>query len=157
MKKHFLLFGLLIMLISPAQRLSAGTSPTITIIGVKIAFSTHAYWDGVTQSCLPRPHGWCLHIQIDAPAPTPQGVIQGEVSSSSTGVVTVSFKTKSGIDPATFSKYFTDGKFFLDGGATMSEDLAKQLGLSAKCTIPEGIYGYVISGDTVTITFKGLK
>jgi hypothetical protein len=157
MKKLFLFSGFLIMMMMPALKLSAGTTPSISLIGIKITISTHAYWDGATQSCMPRPHGWCLHIQIDAPSTVPEGIIQGEVSSPSSGGLSLSFNTKSGIDAATFTKYFADGKFFLDGGATMSEELAKRLGVSPKCVIPEGTYSYMISADTVTVIFKGLK
>ena len=154
MKKITFLSGLFLLIVISGLKTMAETPSSTSLLGITISFSTHAYWDGTTKSCLPRAHGWCLHFEIQAPATVPQGVIYGEISNNAVAGLTLTFSKKSGINPETFSSLFRDGMFQLEGSGTVSDDVLKKLGLSPLYVIPEGAYNYKESGDTVTISFK---
>jgi len=66
----------------------------------------------------------------------------------------LSFNKRTGITPETFAAFFRDGKFKLEGEGTMSEEIAKKLGLGPVYAVPEGIYSYKEEGDVVTIMFR---
>ena len=132
----------------------AETPSSPSFLGLSVSFSTRAYWDGPTQGCLPRERGWCLHISIDATAPMPGGTICGEINNLATTGLTLTFNKKTGITPETFSKFFRNGKFNLDGEGTMAGEITGKLGLPPSFIIPEGTYNYMETGDIVTINFK---
>jgi len=154
MKKNFLLISFSLLMILSSMKTIAETPSSPSFLGLSIAFSTRAYWDGPTQSCLPRARGWCLHISFDATAPVPGGTICGEINNLVTTGLTLTFNKKTGVTPETFSKFFRNGKFILEGEGTMAEEIAKKLGLAPSYIIPEGDYSYKETGEMVTIIFK---
>jgi hypothetical protein len=121
------------------------------ILGIKISFSTKAYWNGT--ECADRIKGCCLHIEMNMVPPGP-GQIVGEISSSADGGLRLIASKKDGILQATFTDLFRKGKFIVNGTGTFSQDLLSKLGLDANFIIPEGEYPYSIEGDKITIIFK---
>jgi hypothetical protein len=154
MKKHILLMILSIVMIFPAVQMKAGSPSPQPGLKLKIAFSSRAYWDGVTKSCLPRERGWCLHISINILNTVPDGIIIGEVSNDIIDGMTLTFKKQEGITAETFTKFFRNGKFVLDGEGTMEDAIAKKLGMRSPYTIPAGSYDYKEKGGYITISFK---
>ena len=154
MKKSFHMFCLSLLLLFSSLNLTASTPSAASFLGISIAFSTHAYWAGQELGCQPRERGWCLHIYIESKKPATNGVICGEITNLATNGLMLSFNKKTGITPETFATYFRDGKFKLEGAGTMSEEVAKKLGLAPLYTIPEGIYSYKEEGDVVTIMIR---
>jgi hypothetical protein len=153
MKKVLFLISLSILVAAAFNGAIAENPAPSPLLGIKVSFSTKAYWDGSTGSCMPRPRGWCLHIEIEVLTSVPDGIISGELSNLSTTGFTFSFNRKTGITNETFSRYFTKGKVYVDGQITISEEVAKKLGLPPSYTIAEGTYGYTETRDVVTITF----
>ena len=141
------------MLLSAIKTMAEASSSS-SLLGISIYFSTKAYWDGETKSCMPRERGWCLHIELDGQSPVPIGTIRGEISNLKTTGLILSFNKKTGVTAETFSKYFKNGKIFIDGEVTMPDDLTRKLGLAPSFVIPEGAYAYKESGETVTITLQ---
>jgi len=117
-----------------------------------IAFSTRAYWDGATQGCLPQEKGWCLHISFSIPPI--DGQIIGEINNSATSGLVLSFNQNTGITKKTFKEFFNDGKFYLDGPGTISEEILKMLKLPANYFIPAGNYSYEVRGEMISISFN---
>ncbi len=154
MKKIIFLISVSLLILISSTKTTAGTPSSGSLLGISISFSTRAYWAGPEQGCQPRERGWCLHISIDATAPVPGGTICGEISNLGTTGLMLSFNKKTGVTPETFTKFFKNGKFFIDGEGTMSEEIARKLGLAPSYSIPEGVYNYKETGDMVTITFK---
>lgn len=154
MKKCFHLLCLSLLLLFSSLNLKASTPSPASFLGLSIAFSTHAYWAGPDLGCQPRERGWCLHISIDSKAPPTNGVICGEITNLATTGLMLSFNKRTGITPETFAAFFRDGKFKLEGEGTMSEEIAKKLGLGPVYAVPEGIYSYKEEGDVVTIMFR---
>jgi hypothetical protein len=152
MKKIFLLVSLSLLMAVTSAKASAST--TAPLLGLRVSFSTHAYWDGVTKSCLPRPKGWCLHFEIEAITIVQTGSIRGDISNLATTGLTLSFNKKTGIASETFSRYFSNGRFWLEGEGTIAGDVLARLGLPASYVIPEGWYNYAETGDMVTIIFR---
>jgi len=125
--------------------------PNPSVLGIKISFSTKAYWDG-TQ-CADRVKGCCLHIELTMVPPGP-GQIVGEISRSADGGLRFIASKKDGISPDTFTDLFRKGKFIVNGTGTFSRDLLSKLSLDANFIIPEGEYPYSVEGDKITIIFK---
>ena len=57
--------------------------PSPSVLGIKISFSTKAYWDGT--KCAPRDKGCCLHFELSMVSPG-SGQIVGEMSYSADGL-----------------------------------------------------------------------
>jgi hypothetical protein len=122
----------------------------LPLLGIKITFSSKAYWDG-TQ-CAPRDKGCCLHIEA-GPTPEPGNII-GEISYSDQKGISLAISKKDGLSPAMFNELFKQGKFFLDGDATFQPEVLVKLGLKAGFQIAAGYYPYSIKDDLIVITFK---
>ena len=153
MKKIFLMTGLSLVMIIFSMN-TKGSAPQSGSKRFSISFSTRAYWAGPTNGCLPRERGWCLHIAVDRIVGVPIGSIVGDISNQPAIGLAIHFNKKTGITPETFSKFFKDGKFHLDGPGTMPEELIRQLELPPAYVIPEGYYPYKEDGDMVLIVFK---
>lgn len=125
--------------------------PNPPIFGIKISFSTKAYWDG--NQCAPREKGCCFHIEMTMVPPGP-GQISGEMSYSMEGGLRLTTSKKDGISVDAFTELFRKGKFIINGPGTFSQDLLSKLGLNANYIVPEGEYPYTIEGDKITIIFK---
>jgi hypothetical protein len=151
MKKIIVFSSLLIViLICSFQRSTAGNpSP----LGIGIDFSSKAYWDGPSQSCLPREKGCCFHISFDFKVLAP-GHIYGTLETRQNNELAFSFSKKGGLLPETWKELVRNGYFVLDGDGTFSEDLLKKLGLPANFKLSEGKYSYTENGDIATVIFK---
>jgi hypothetical protein len=151
MKKVLLFSSLLIViLICSFQKSTAGNpSP----IGIGIDFSTKAYWDGPSKSCLQREKGCCFHISIEFNVLAP-GHINGTIETRQNGEVAFSFSKRGGILPETWKELVRNGYFILDGDGTFSEELLKKLGLPANFKLNSGAYPYTENGEIVTVIFK---
>jgi hypothetical protein len=151
MKKILNISGfILVILLGCFQNSKAvNSAPT----GINIDFSSKAYWDGASQSCLPRDKGCCFHISIDIGMLAP-GHINGTLYQSMDGVLTFSFSKKTGVLSSTLMELCKHGMFVLDGTGTFSDEILKKLGLPSAFKLPSGEYPYVENGDVVTVTFK---
>jgi hypothetical protein len=154
MKKILLLISLSIIIITSFGKTYAEPPASSSLLGITVSFSTKAYWDGATKSCLPRTRGWCLHFEIDVASPLHDGTIRGELSNLTTTGLTLSFNKKTDVTAETFLTFFKSGKFLMDGDGTISEEIAKKLGLAASYVISQGAYSYKEFGDRVTINFS---
>ena len=125
-------------------------APVPPALGIKISFSSKAYWDGV--KCAPRDKGCCLHLELNMVSPGP-GQIVGEMSYSADGLRLITSR-KQGMSADTFTELFKNGKFIVNGTGTFSQDLLSKLGLKDNFTIIEGEYPYTIEGDKISIIFK---
>ena len=128
-----------------------GSTPNPPLLGIKISFSSKAYWDGT--KCAPRDKGCCLHLEMN-PAPPDPGQIIGEMSNSMDGSLRLVISKKDGMTQDTFTDLFRKGKFIINGTGTFSRELLTKLGLNSNYIISEGEYLYTIEGDKITITFK---
>jgi len=152
MKKVLLFSGFIIvvLLFCAFQKSTAGNpSP----IGIGIDFSSKAYWDGPSKSCLPRDKGCCFHISIDLDVLAP-GHINGTLETRQNGEIAFSFSKRGGILPETWKELVKNGYFILDGNGTFSEEVLKKLGLPPSFKLSEGKYSYSENGDFVTVIFK---
>ena len=129
----------------------ASTLPFSSLLGIHIVISSKAYWDGATQSCVPRERGGCCHIWTDKLIGP--GQIAGDFEKAN-GILILSISGTKALDKATFDKFFQNGKFILDGPLTFSPEVLSKLELQGNYTIPAGSYAYNISGDLITVTFK---
>jgi hypothetical protein len=120
--------------------------------GIEIDFSTKAYWDGQTKSCLQREKGFCLHISIGVDKPT--GNMIGSLNYSPIDGLIFTFNKKTGVISSTFNEFFMGGFFIMDGDGTFSDELLLKLGLPRGYRIPAGKYPYFENGGIVTIVFK---
>ena len=154
MKKILLFITLSLLMIISVVNTMAEAPSSASFLGISISFSTKAYWDGATRSCLSRDRGWCLHFEIDAAAPVHEGTIRGELSNLTTTGLTLSFNKKTDVTAETFLTFFKSGKFLLDGDGTISEEIAKKLGLASSYVISQGAYSYKEFGNRVTISFS---
>ncbi|MGA2822080.1 MAG: hypothetical protein ABSE72_00970 [Bacteroidales bacterium] len=141
---------ILVILLGSFQKSNAVNSAPI---GIGISFSSKAYWDGASQSCLPRDHGCCFHISINIEILAP-GHINGTLDQSRNGTLTFSFSKSTGVLSSTFLELCKNGMFVLDETGTFSDEILKKLGLPSAFKLSSGEYPYVENGDTVTITFK---
>jgi hypothetical protein len=149
MKKiTFLLTVVVIMIASVAVK---ATSSVISS-QIEVIFSSKAYWDGTTKSCLPRDKGCCIHISINVPLFEHQ--ISGDLTNYEGQGVKLSFSKKSGIQKETLTELTKTGKFYLDGEGTLSEELLKTLKLPLSFKISPGYYPYQETGDLITVFFK---
>jgi hypothetical protein len=148
MKKILIFVFIISVLVANAgMNFSPAKAP---ILGIKIDFSSKAYWDGT--KCAPRDKGCCLHLEC-GPTPDP-GHIIGDLSyTDQTGLLFTIYK-RNGLSPDLFNELFKQGKFFLDGDATFQQELLDKLGLKRGFQIPSGYYTYTISNDVIIIVFK---
>jgi hypothetical protein len=151
MKKILIILSfILVILLGSFQKSNAVSfAPT----GIEIDFSSKAYWDGASHSCLPRDKGCCFHISISVDMLAP-GHINGTLDQSKDGVLTFSFSKKTGVLSNTLMELCKHDMFVLDGTGTFSDEILKRLGLPSAFKLPSGEYPYVENGDVVTITFK---
>ena len=122
-------------------------------IGIGIDFSSKAYWDGTTKSCLPRDKGCCFHISIEFKV-IEKGQIRGTLETRPNNEIAFSFSKRGGILPETWKELVNNGYFILDGDGTFSEEILRTLGLSANFRLSVGKYSYTENGDVVTVIFK---
>ena len=120
------------------------------IFGIKIDFSSKAYWNG--SFCAPRDKGCCLHLEVN-PTPDP-GHIIGEMAYSSQDGLTFTISKRNGLSPDMFNELFKQGKFLLDGDATFSQDVLGKLGLKPGFQVLSSYYPYTIKEDMIIIVFK---
>jgi hypothetical protein len=120
---------------------------------IHVVFSAKAYWDGITKSCLPREKGGCCHIWTERMEPGP-GEISGEMILVRGGIFQLTVSRDKGMDKETYVKYFSDGKFILDGPVTFDPDVLSKLGVDGRYVVPSGTYPFTANGDLLTITFK---
>jgi hypothetical protein len=149
MKKITFFLTLVVIMIASAV-VRATNSETFSQI--EVTFTSKAYWDGTTKSCLPRDKGCCLHISFNVPLLDHQ--IFGDLTNYEGQGVKLSFSKKSGIQKETLTDLTKTGKFYLDGEGTLSEELLKTLKLPLSFKISPGYYPYQESGDQVTVFFK---
>lgn len=154
MKKVYQVFVLLIIMIIANPSVKAESPAPSPLIGITIVFSTHARWDNETESCVDRKRGWCLRLRIEIKSNLSNGVITGEIINQPSPGINLTINKKTGITPETYSQYFKDGKFYLDGEGTIQPELAKKLNLPKDYVIPEGYYNYREEGDLIIISFK---
>jgi len=144
----FLLMGLLLAISGFSTKLT----PTL-MLPVHIVFSAKSYWDGATKSCLPREKGGCCHIWLEGMEPGP-GEISGEMVLVKNKIIQLTVSRGKGMNRETWLKYFSDGKFNLDGPLTFDPAVLSRLGADPDCTVPQGAYPVAANGDLLTITFK---
>ena len=123
------------------------------IVPIHIVFSGKAYWDGATKSCLPRERGGCCHIWVDALAPG-TGEIFGEMAPVSGNILQLTVSKSKGMGPDTYMKYFSDGKFTVDGSITFDPNVLSKLGVNVNLVVPAGSYPFILKGDLLIITFN---
>ena len=116
-----------------------------------IVFSSKAYWDGTTESCLPRDKGCCFHIGFTTIII--DGQISGEMTYTAQDGLVYSFNQKTGISRKTFEKLCNNGGFYLDGPGTISTEIINMLNLPKGYSIPAGNYSYRMDGDIVYVSF----
>jgi hypothetical protein len=122
---------------------------------ISIDFSSKAYWDGPSHSCLPREKGCCFHIEFGSSGTLlAPGQIIGTMDIKQNKEIVFSFSKKGGIRSETIKELLNGGYFILDGEGTFSEEILKKLGLPANFKLSEGKYPYTESGDFVTVIFK---
>ena len=125
---------------------------SVTMSQIEILFVSKAYWDGTTRSCLDREKGCCLHISLKVPVLDHQ--IFGDLTINEGQGVKLSFSKKNGISQETFFNLTRNGKFYIDGEGTLSEDLLKALKLPLSYKILPGYYPYQENGDIITVFFN---
>jgi hypothetical protein len=149
MKKIMFLSTLVVLIIAG---IAVKATNSAAFSQIEIIFSSKAYWDGTTKSCLPRDKGCCLHISLDVPLLDHQ--IFGDLTNYEGKGVKFTFSKKSGIQQETLAELTKTGKFYLDGDGTLSEELLKTLRLPLSYKISPGYYPYQENGDIITIIFK---
>ena len=154
MKKSYLLIAMMLIILIANQSTRAETPPPKPLIGISVVFSTHARWDNETKGCVDRKRGWCLRFRIEINSSIPSGAIAGEITTLSSGGLTLTLNKKRGITAEMLSQYFENGKFHLDGEATIQPELASKLNLPKDYVIPEGYYNYQEKDDLIIVTFK---
>lgn len=117
-----------------------------------IVFASKAYWDGPSQSCLPRDKGCCFHIGFTTSLL--DGQIIGELNYTPGAGLTFTFNKRTGITAATFNELCKSGKFYLDGTGTLSEEILRMLKMPESYSIPSGYYSYRVEGEVVSVTFN---
>lgn len=141
MKKiTFLLAVIIVMISTMAFKANA----------IEVTFSSKAYWDGPTKSCMPREKGCCFHISF---ATVLDGQMGGDLTNNSSGLAFKISKTK-GITPGVYKEFFSTGKFHLEGEGTFSEEILQKLGLPRGYVLKEGYYSIKEEGDNLTVYFK---
>jgi len=148
--KKILFLSTLIVLIIAGIAVKASNSTTFSQIDV--VFSSKAYWDGPTQSCLPRDKGCCLHFSFKVLVLDNQ--IFGDLSNNNGKGVKLTFSRNIGIQKETLTELTKTGKFYIDGEGTLSEELLKALKLPLSYKITPGYYPYQENGDLITVFFK---
>jgi hypothetical protein len=148
--KKITFFLTLVVLIIVGNAVKATTFETSSQI--EVIFASKAYWDGPTKSCLPRDKGCCLHFSFKVPILEDQ--IFGDLTNYEGQGVKLSFSKKSGVQQGTLNGLIKNGKFYLEGEGTMSEELLKALKLPSTYIIPPGYYTYEERGDIITVFFK---
>jgi hypothetical protein len=122
-------------------------------LSIHIVMSSKSYWDGPTKSCIPREKGGCCHIWTDGMT-TGAGEISGELSTERSRMLQLTVSRGKGMNNDTYLKYFSDGRFTLDGPVSFDPNILSGLGLDPGYTIPAGAYPFTANGDKLTITFK---
>jgi hypothetical protein len=148
MKKILTLVLIITVVIANAGRNFSPVKPPI--FGIKIDFSSKAYWDGT--KCAPRDKGCCLHLEC-GPTPEP-GHIIGELSYTGQNGLSFTISKRNGLSPDMFNELFKQGKFLLDGDATFEQELLQKLGLKIGFQVASGYYPYTIKDDVIVIVFK---
>lgn len=120
---------------------------------IHVVFSAKAYWDGPSKSCIPREKGGCCHIWLGDMQPG-AGEFVADIVLMKDKVIQATVSRGKGMNKETFLKYFSDGKFNLDGPITFDPAVLGRLGLDAGYVIPPGAYPVTTNGDQMTITFR---
>jgi hypothetical protein len=134
---------------------SAFSANTVSpmLFSIHVVFSARSYWDGPSKSCIPREKGGCCHIWKDGMIPG-SGEISGEMVVLKDKVIQFTVSRGKGMNSETFLKYFSGGRFTLDGPITFEPGVLSRLGIDGNYEVPPGTYPYSSNGDLVTITFK---
>ncbi|MCX6246651.1 MAG: hypothetical protein NTW10_02855 [Bacteroidetes bacterium] len=153
MKKILFVSGLILVILTASFKESFAVcfSPAL----ISIEFSSKAYWDGPSKSCLPRDNGCCFHISFGgSDSPVSPGKIIGSLDIRPKNEIVFTFSIKAGILPGTSKEFLKGGYFILDGEGTFSEEILAKLGLPASFRLSPGRYPYTENGDVVTVIFK---
>jgi hypothetical protein len=148
--KKIMFLSTLVVLIIAGITVKANNSTTFSQIDV--VFSSKAYWDGPSQSCLPRDKGCCIHISLKILVLDNQ--IFGDLTNYNEKGVKLTFSKNSGIQKTTFAELTKTGKFYIDGEGTLSEEVLKALKLPSSYKISPGYYPYQENGDLITVFLK---
>jgi hypothetical protein len=149
MKKVLAIVSLMVMVLGMNSNSFAFKYQLLT--GINIDFSTKAYWDGPSKSCLPREHGFCFHISFDLNNQSDR--MQGTLDNSALNGLTLTFSKKTGAVSGV-NELLKGGYFTMDGDATFSEELLMKLGLPKGYTIKAGKYPYSDNGSSITVSFN---
>lgn len=152
MKKINFLFGMALAILFVSGIVSGSQASSPFIINIHVVFSSKAYWDGASQSCLPREKGGCCHIWADNfPGP---GQIIGELAAEGPRLLTFTISRSKGIDRETFNEVFSRGKFSMNGEVSFSPEVLKKLSLPPSYAVPTGDYRFTVAGDIITVYFN---
>ena len=148
---RFLSALLICLLLAGFVKNSDATPPGL--FGVHVVISSKSYWDGPSQSCLPREHGGCCHIWIDGMVPGP-GEISGEIEILRGKELKFTVSRAKGVSAELYRQYFSGGKFTLDGPVTFESRVLEKLGLDPNFVLAPGVYPVSVRGDDLIVTFK---
>ena len=152
MKTTFKSIALLLSLVFTTGVFSA-TSHAVMKLPVHVVFSAKAYWDGPSKSCIPREKGGCCHIWLDGMEPG-AGEITADIVLVKDKIIQATVSRGKGMTKETFMRYFSEGKFNIDGPITFDPAVLSRLCIDAGYVVPTGAYPVNTNGDQMTIIFR---
>jgi hypothetical protein len=152
MKTMYRISALLVSLLLAVNVIAVKAIPG-SIFPIHVVFSAKSYWDGPSKSCLPREKGGCCHLWLEGMEPGP-GEISGELVMLRGKIIQLTVSRVKGMNNETYLKYFSDGKFTLEGPITFEPNVLTRLGIEGYYVVPAGTYPFTSNGDVITITFK---
>lgn len=144
-----------VLLVSLLWAVSAFSANAVSPVffSIHVVFSSKSYWDGPSKSCIPREKGGCCHIWADGMIAGP-GEISGEMVVLKDRIIQFTVSRGKGMNTETYQKYFSGGRFTLDGPITFEPAVLSKLGLDPSYSVPAGSYPVSSNGDLVTVTFR---
>jgi hypothetical protein len=143
----------LLMALLPGLPVFSGALVSPPKLPLHIVFSSKAYWDNASKSCIPREKGGCCHIWIEGMVPG-SGEIAGDLVITAGNSLQFTFTRRKGMNNETSRPYLIGGQFVLDGPVTFEPEVLSRLGAERNLIIPAGTYPVAQNGDTITVTFK---
>jgi hypothetical protein len=82
------------------------------------------------------------------------GEITAEIVLVKDKIIQATVSRGKGMTKETFMRYFSEGKFNLDGPITFDPAVLSRLGIDAGYVVPPGAYPVNTNGDQMTIIFR---
>jgi hypothetical protein len=123
-------------------------SMSIQAFALTITINTKSQWNG--SACAEATKGLCIRMDLlSTPSSTS---FNGNIAYDRSQGLILTFSKSKDLTRTTYSAYFNEGSFLVDGDSSIPADVLKGINYPyTSMTIKQGKYQYSVDGDIITV------